>query len=71
MLLVMLQARCIAEVTTKREQPPAAAAKPAFDFKMYMAERAQLIDAALDRSVPMQYPEVINESMRYSLLAGG
>lgn len=36
-----------------------------------MMERAALIDEALDRAVPMQYPEVINESMRYSLLAGG
>ncbi len=64
-----LQARCIAEVTVKPEQP--ATAKPSFDFKKYMGERAQLIDAALDKSVPMQYPEVVNESMRYSLLAGG
>lgn len=34
-------------------------------------ERAKVIDAALDASVPLQYPEVINEAMRYSLLAGG
>lgn len=45
--------------------------KPSFDFNQYMKERATLIDAALDKSVPLQYPEVINESMRYSLLAGG
>ena len=55
-------------------RPDAAAAavksKPAFDFNQYMMQRAQIIDAALDKSVPMQYPEVINESMRYSLLAG-
>ena len=44
--------------------------KPAFDFNQYMMQRAQIIDAALDKSVPLQYPEVINESMRYSLLAG-
>lgn len=48
-----------------------AAKKPSFDFKLYMADRAQIIDAALDKSVPLQYPEVINEAMRYSLLAGG
>ncbi|PSC72004.1 geranylgeranyl diphosphate synthase [Micractinium conductrix] len=36
-----------------------------------MKDRAVLIDAALDKSVPLQYPEVINEAMRYSLLAGG
>lgn len=58
--------RCIAEVTVREEKT----AKPSFDFNRYMGERAKLIDAALDKSVPMQYPEVINESMRYSLLAG-
>lgn len=42
-----------------------------FDFNQYMGERAKMIDAALDESVPMQYPDVIHESMRYSLLAGG
>lgn len=36
----------------------------AFNFKAYMAERAALIDAALDKSVPMQYPELVNEAMR-------
>lgn len=61
------QTRCIAEVSA----PPAAAkSKPSFDFKQYMADRARIIDEALDKSVPLQYPEVINESMRYSLLAG-
>lgn len=54
-----------------RDAATVANKKPAFDFNMYMAERAQVIDAALDRSVPLQYPEVINEAMRYSLLAGG
>ena len=29
-----------------------------------MAERAVLIDAALDRSVPLQHPQVIHEAMR-------
>ncbi|PRW39174.1 geranylgeranyl diphosphate synthase [Chlorella sorokiniana] len=59
---------CVAEVSVR---DAAVAKKPSFDFKMYMAERAEVIDAALDRSVPLQYPEVINEAMRYSLLAGG
>lgn len=48
---IVLQARCIAEVTAK---PEAATSKPSFDFKRYMGERAELIDAALDQSVPMQ-----------------
>lgn len=76
------QARCTADVSVRPLAGAGAAAVDArssaapapggaFDFGRYMAERAQLIDAALDRSVPLQYPEVINESMRYSLLAGG
>lgn len=43
----------------------------AFDFRQYMQQRAALVDAALDLAVPLQYPEKINEAMRYSLLAGG
>ena len=35
-----------------------------FDFKQYMAQRAELVNQALDASVPMQYPELVNESMR-------
>lgn len=60
---------CVAEVSVR--DATVAAKKPSFDFKLYMADRAQIIDAALDKSVPLQYPEVINEAMRYSLLAGG
>jgi len=56
---------CTAETSVEEQK------KTGFDFNQYMGERAKLIDAALDKSVPMQYPEVINESMRYSLLAGG
>lgn len=60
--------RCTAEVSAR---PQTSAAPQSFDFNAYMAARAADIDKALDASVPMQYPEVINESMRYSLLAGG
>eukprot|EP00887_Chlorella_sp_A99_P002333 scaffold10.g2333.t1 len=60
------QVRCTAEVSVRPSD-----AKSQFDFGKYMADRAVLIDAALDRSVPLQYPEVVNEAMRYSLLAGG
>lgn len=62
--------RCAAE-TSIRLEASSSPEKSSFDFKDYMAERAKLIDAALDLAVPMQYPEVINEAMRYSLLAGG
>ncbi len=43
----------------------------AFDLKGYLSEKQRLVEVALDRSLPMSYPETIFESMRYSLLAGG
>lgn len=42
-----------------------------FDLNGYLAERKPLIEAALEASIPLTYPEVIYESMRYSLLGGG
>jgi len=43
----------------------------AFDLTVYLQERKALVDAALDRALPVSYPEKIYEAMRYSLLAGG
>ncbi|MEL6383375.1 MAG: geranylgeranyl diphosphate synthase CrtE [Cyanobacteria bacterium J06626_18] len=42
-----------------------------FDLKTYLRDRKQQVEAALDASLQMAYPETIYESMRYSLLAGG
>ena len=42
-----------------------------FDLSAYLEERRPQVEAALDAAVPMQYPETLYESMRYSLLAGG
>ncbi len=42
-----------------------------FDLKTYLRDRQQLVEAALDSSLPMAYPEQIYGAMRYSLLAGG
>ncbi|MCH4904506.1 polyprenyl synthetase family protein [Cylindrospermopsis raciborskii CHAB3438] len=42
-----------------------------FNLYAYLGERQQLCDAALDKSIPLVYPETIYEAMRYSLLAGG
>lgn len=42
-----------------------------FDLKVYLRDRKQLVEAALDASLEVVYPETIYESMRYSLLAGG
>lgn len=36
-----------------------------------MKSRAIAVNEALDKAVPLQYPEKIHEAMRYSLLAGG
>ena len=35
-----------------------------FDFKQYMQDRAELVNEALDRAVPLQYPEAVTEAMR-------
>jgi geranylgeranyl diphosphate synthase, type II len=42
-----------------------------FDLKVYLYQRQQWVEDALNRSIPVVYPEKIYESMRYSLLAGG
>lgn len=42
-----------------------------FDLASYLAERQAQVEAALDRSLPVVYPEKIYEAMRYSLMAGG
>jgi geranylgeranyl diphosphate synthase type II len=42
-----------------------------FDLLTYLKERQKLCETALDKAIPMRYPDKIYESMRYSLLAGG
>ena len=42
-----------------------------FDLSTYLSDRRQLVEAALDQTLPVNYPENLYESMRYSLLAGG
>ncbi len=42
-----------------------------FDLKAYLAERRSQVEAALEQSITVVYPEILYESMRYSLLAGG
>jgi geranylgeranyl diphosphate synthase type II len=42
-----------------------------FDLRAYLSTKQQQVEAALDRSLPVIYPELIYEAMRYSLLAGG
>lgn len=42
-----------------------------FNLAAYLEERQAQVEAALDRSLPVIYPEQIYDAMRYSLLAGG
>ena len=42
-----------------------------FDLAAYLQERQALVETALDRALPVIYPEKIYDAMRYSLLAGG
>jgi hypothetical protein len=39
-------------------------AADSFDFASYMADTAKSVQAALDKAVPLKYPETLNESMR-------
>jgi len=63
-------ARAVAQVEADADAEGSASAG-ARDFNAYVLERAKLVQQALDVAVPVQYPELIHESMRYSLLAGG
>lgn len=40
------------------------AAAESFDFETYMKSRAKMVNAALDKAVPLEYPEDLTESMR-------
>eukprot|EP00252_Welwitschia_mirabilis_P019855 TRINITY_DN4704_c0_g1_i1.p1 TRINITY_DN4704_c0_g1~~TRINITY_DN4704_c0_g1_i1.p1 ORF type:complete len:378 (-),score=77.90 TRINITY_DN4704_c0_g1_i1:200-1333(-) len=42
-----------------------------FNFKEYVKSKAVAVNKALDKAVPLRYPEKVHEAMRYSLLAGG
>ena len=45
--------------------------KASFDLSVYLSEQQLLVEAALEESITVVYPETIYEAMRYSLLAGG
>ncbi len=42
-----------------------------FDFETYLIETKKVVEDALDCSLSPEKPEILRESMRYSLLAGG
>jgi len=43
----------------------------AFDLSAYLIERQTVVEAALDQSITVVYPETIYKAMQYSLMAGG
>jgi geranylgeranyl diphosphate synthase, type II len=53
------------------DQTRASQRESSFDLATYLADRQTQVEAALDRSLPVVYPERIYEAMRYSLMAGG
>ncbi len=42
-----------------------------FEFEKYLKETRNIVEEALDYSLAPEEPEILRESMRYSLLAGG
>ncbi len=42
-----------------------------FDLVAYLQQRQRQVEDALDRYLPLQYPDKLYEAMRYSLLGGG
>jgi hypothetical protein len=59
------QVRGAAELKSREEVHAGSAEERRFSFKEYMMQRAELVNAALDRAVPLQYPEAVTEAMRY------
>ncbi|KAL6222467.1 hypothetical protein ACLB2K_005859 [Fragaria x ananassa] len=62
----------VAAILTKQESAVnEESVKPGFNFKIYMVEKAESVNRALDAAVSLKDPVTIHEAMRYSLLAGG
>ena len=56
-------------VATSSDQSSAQADR--FDFKAYLGQAKDRVEAALDGSLAPERPESLRDAMRYSLLAGG
>jgi len=63
---VLAQVRGAAELKSREEVHAGSAEGRKFSFKEYIMQRAELVNAALDRAVPLQYPEAVTEAMRYN-----
>lgn len=59
------------QTTITTDRVPSLQHEALFDLSTYLAEQQAKVEAALDLSLPLTYPEKIYEAMRYSLLAGG
>ena len=59
--------RGAAELKSREEVQTESGQELKFSFKEYMMKRAQLVNEALDKAVPLQYPEAVTEAMRYAL----
>ena len=57
--------------STTKHSPAASTFESTFDLMGYLSAQKAQIEAALDASIALTYPEKIYESMRYSLMAGG
>ena len=66
-----MRAKTTARRAIQAASTEAAQATAEKEFNAYIARVNAAIEQALDKSVPMMYPERLHESMRYSLLAGG
>lgn len=53
------------------DQTSSPSQESSFDLSSYLKQRQAQVEAALDQSIAVSYPEKIYEAMRYSLLAGG
>ncbi|CAM6047136.1 unnamed protein product [Sphagnum compactum] len=67
-VLPFITAQVVKEVQKPQEK---VAELHKFDFRAFMVAKAQAVNLALDKAVPLQYPMKLREAMRYSLLAGG
>ena len=60
-----------ATATSPEGVPPTGEPQQSFDFKAYLNQSRERVEAALDASMGPERPESLREAMRYSLLAGG
>jgi geranylgeranyl diphosphate synthase type II len=60
-----------ATATSPEGVPPSGEPQTGFDFKAYLCQARERVEAALDASMGPERPESLRDAMRYSLLAGG